>query len=123
MSNISNFSFEITESLAAHEAFRQMGFSPDQIFVMYNLNEEQEQPAIFVVVRAVDLDFKLEISKTDMTVDQFEADWKVAADLFNETAPLEDVKKLWQGSMVRAKMESIREAVRKKGLVPPSELN
>lgn len=84
------------EALMAHEAFRRLGFPPDDIFV--GLEDGQ---MLVVPVRG-DLRFNLEVGAFEGTREEWLAAWDLAVQTWR-AMPETECKEMWEASKVKAK--------------------
>lgn len=99
----------ICEALAAHEVFRRLGFTPDEIFIHPHSDE------LFVVVKRAALMFSLTLGKHDINdVNSVIEKWTAAADWWN-TGPEPERRELFDRSEVRKNVVMIIAAMQAKG--------
>lgn len=83
----------LREALGFHEAFRRMGFIPDDIHVSYG--KLGEQGRIQVVLLAQCRKFSCDAGVVDFDEESFKDKWQEATRLWNEDAAEDERKVLW----------------------------
>lgn len=98
----------IREALAAHEVFRKLGFTPDEIFV-------RPSPELFVTVRRGGLELNLSIGTHAMNVDDTVAAWTAGAEWWNTTNDEAARHELYEGSATRRNLVPLMVVLKNKG--------
>ena len=99
----------IREALAAHEVFRKLGFTPDEIFLRPRPGE------LFVTVQRGGLEFNLDLGDHDIDdTNRVIALWAAGADWWN-TGPEPERRELFDTSEVRKSAVMIIAALQAKG--------
>lgn len=111
---------EIQEMLCAHEAFRRLGFSADDIFVTVGVDPKYGSgPQVFVDV-TVGVEFSLRVC--DLWCDEraLQVEWHAAVALWNDPKRYAECASLWDASELSVVFDDLANAVRQKGLAIPA---
>jgi len=103
----SDFSHQVRESWANHEAFRRLGFSADEIFVAVDVVRA------YTVLRAQGLEFVVVLGDIE---DGFLDGWSMFAECSNRNAfAEEDLQEVWEESWVKNNSVCLVTAMTDKG--------
>jgi len=84
----------LLEALAVHEAFRRLGFTPDEIFI------RPAPPRVYMLVRRSGMEFAVDAGENTVPMHEFGAAWTQAAEWWNAHPP--EGEAVWNSSRVRA---------------------
>lgn len=114
----------LCQAACIHEAFRKLGFKPEEIFVGLlpaEVNGSLYDKVVTVVLRAQDKQFAATVCRWDISEDQFAEKWSWMIDWLNNRAPHEDLDRMWQQSAVGSADDfvTLGQALRDKGFFIP----
>lgn len=116
---LTEFPLEIQEGLCAHEAFRRLGFEPNEIFICY----DPSVCTISSILRTQGKEFSVLIGPTKLLAEEFVENWTKASVVFNETASNEEILDLWDISVVKYQLSEIIFRLEQKGIIIPYFIN
>ena len=99
----------IFEALCAHEAFRKLGFSPDDIYF------RPRHDKLFVTVQRGGKEFNFDVGPHQRTMHALIEEWKPAAKWWNEHPDREALKAMYEQSNVRRNVVGLIAALHAKG--------
>jgi hypothetical protein len=107
------------EALAVHEAFRRLGFIPDQLFV--TLDSESQ---LFVILKHRGQDFAVCCGELSLTEAEFHEQWPALITAVNAGYMTEaDMTSIWTNSYVYQNKVRFILAIKAKGIAIPENLS
>lgn len=94
-----------SEALALFEAYRRLGFSSDEIFVVHARNGD-----VFVGVRSQGKEADTRVGKTDLSREKFRAHWEFWAEWL-QRAPEVELQRMWEASLAKRAGRTIVEGL------------
>lgn len=111
---------EVQEMLCAHEAFRRLGFSADDIFIAVGVDPKYgPAPQVFVDI-TVGVGFSLRVCPLWCDEPELRVRWQEAVALWNDPSRLGECQTIWDASEPNAVFPQIAAAIRQKGLALPA---
>lgn len=93
------------EALCMHEAFRRMGFTPEQIFLETS-SEAPDARSFFVTVHAAEGNVGVLIGLCNLSTEEVSAGWIEAVNTYHEGTD-DDLNDLWEHSTAARNLDSI----------------
>lgn len=119
---LTDLRIELQEMLCAHEAFRRLGFAPDDIYIGVGLDPKYgEGPQVFVELHVHGTQFNLRTC--DLWCDEaaLVIEWPAAVLLWNDPAQADACQTIWDQSEIRARSVELTVAVLGKGISLPRD--
>jgi hypothetical protein len=122
----------IREALAAHEGFRRIGFSPDNIYcVLAQSPSKNLPPSVVIVIKTPKGEFTTSVGVWTRSRREFQESWVAAANNWNTVYTDAELDEIWQGSRMREMGAAVIQALQARGMLPeklkdqldPKELN
>lgn len=113
----------IREALCCHEAFRRLGFTPDQIEVGSGIDARTSQRGLFVRLHPKDQEkpFIVTLGRCDWAPEDLNQVWLSAIELF-KTRPEAELQELWKTSGILREAAGLVAALHARGIaIPRSE--
>ena len=104
------------EALACHQGLRRLGFSSDDIYVMYS------EGWLYIMLKTQGKEFNIDLGQIKCNEVEFPRIWANIVETFN-TGPEEQALSIWDNSVMKNNFKMIAELIRKKGIMLPSLMN
>lgn len=105
----------IEQVWSIHEAFRQLGFRPDEIFV-----EPSSLGRLHVRLMSQKKEFRVDIADPVTQPNRFIVEWTTFLGMLRTGAvSQEDLKRIWSRSEISKRREELVRALQAKGFKPP----
>lgn len=118
--NLSDLHPTLKQALGFFEAFRRMGFTPDEIYAAYGSLGQKGR--VQIILKAQDRIFSCDAGLVDYREDEFKKRWEEASHLWNN-ATQEETKIVWDASYARKNATQLIMAMSGRGFVIKNNLN
>lgn len=117
MNNYESVSPAMREMLATHDAFRKLGFTPDDIFVHYN----SDGTVLVAVHGKDDREFAVTCGHVDLSREGFVREWtRVVEAVRSASFPQADLDRMWIESLVYRERVTFVASLVAKGVYVPN---
>lgn len=114
--NLRELQTPFKEALACHQGLRRLGFSADDIYVMYS------EGWLYIMLKTQGKEFSIDLGKVNCNEIEFPKIWAEIVEIFN-TGPEELAILIWENSVMKNNVPLISDLIRKKGIMLPKMMN